>query len=470
MANYQGGMFPWSGGAGSNQFFPGPMPQMPAFNTTPGGPPIARNMSIPIGAGGNNRGGVNDPGNPPAGPLDPGGSGGGAPNPTSGGDPSDPTFNPLPTGPGGTPVPNGGSAFGWPNIPGTYAVPPQYPGLAGGLATWLQSQVGMGVPGFNQSTMLPGGGSTLPGQLTAMDNATLQQLQQFFATGKGGGPGMDFLSTIANQGVSALPQWQAMLAAQKQNIGQNEANIAGQFASMGDLAGSPFATAMTNFGEQTTLDQNALLANLTQSNIQNIQLPAAQGLFGAEQGFGQYQQGLNQQAIQNQYAEFIRTSPQYNPLISPELSMSGIYPPTVSPGSGLTSLGGLLAGAGTLAGGIGSIWNSAGNSGNCYLTSACSEAKGLPDDCYELQVLRGFRDDYVRAREDGQEVLEEYERTAPKIVSNIKKLGAKAQQTFDKIYNELVIKAVHLILSGQNDAAYSLYKNYTNHLTLQYGA
>lgn len=32
------------------------------------------------------------------------------------------------------------------------------------------------------------------------------------------------------------------------------------------------------------------------------------------------------------------------------------------------------------------------NSSGCYLTSACVNAKGLPDDCEELTVLRNFRD------------------------------------------------------------------------------
>ena len=32
------------------------------------------------------------------------------------------------------------------------------------------------------------------------------------------------------------------------------------------------------------------------------------------------------------------------------------------------------------------------DSGGCFLTSACTEARGLPDDCHELTVLRSFRD------------------------------------------------------------------------------
>ena len=34
-------------------------------------------------------------------------------------------------------------------------------------------------------------------------------------------------------------------------------------------------------------------------------------------------------------------------------------------------------------------------SGGCYLTSACMYSKGLPDDCYELETLRNFRDTWL---------------------------------------------------------------------------
>ena len=33
------------------------------------------------------------------------------------------------------------------------------------------------------------------------------------------------------------------------------------------------------------------------------------------------------------------------------------------------------------------------NDSGCFLTTACIRAKGLPDDCMELQTLRAYRDD-----------------------------------------------------------------------------
>ena len=58
-------------------------------------------------------------------------------------------------------------------------------------------------------------------------------------------------------------------------------------------------------------------------------------------------------------------------------------------------------------------------SGGCYLTSACMYAKGLSDDCYELQTLRNYRDGWLKLSEEGKQFVEQYYSIAPKIVSAI---------------------------------------------------
>jgi hypothetical protein len=212
---------------------------------------------------------------------------------------------------------------------GVIATPQQYPWLGNDFATYLASQIGQGVQPFNLSTVLPTGGMTQPGQLSAPLNPLLQQLQQFFQTGVGSGmPGADALGTIASQGISALPEWQSMIAAQQQNIGQNEAQLREQFAGLGDLAGSPFGTAESNFRQQTTLDQNALLAQLQQQNILQGQIPVAQFLNqGATQMAGGLQ-NLNQQAIQQYLQQFQLDQPQNNPMNTFIANYGALFPPT----------------------------------------------------------------------------------------------------------------------------------------------
>ncbi|MEM8722550.1 MAG: CFI-box-CTERM domain-containing protein [Cyanobacteria bacterium P01_G01_bin.39] len=55
----------------------------------------------------------------------------------------------------------------------------------------------------------------------------------------------------------------------------------------------------------------------------------------------------------------------------------------------------------------------------CFLTTACVKHTGLPDDCFELQILRNFRDDYLASTAEGQALIEQYYKEAPIIVDFI---------------------------------------------------
>ncbi len=95
----------------------------------------------------------------------------------------------------------------------------------------------------------------------------------------------------------------------------------------------------------------------------------------------------------------------------------------------------------------------------CFVTSACVEACGLPDDCYELCLLRLFRREYVAKRPDGARVLAEYEEKAPKIVSAIDALGpGKAHDVYQDLYERGVKRSVCLIQNGLWGEAYELYR------------
>lgn len=59
------------------------------------------------------------------------------------------------------------------------------------------------------------------------------------------------------------------------------------------------------------------------------------------------------------------------------------------------------------------------NSGGCFLTTACTEAKGLPDNCIELETLRHFRDNYMMNTPDGKADIAHYYKMAPSIVNAI---------------------------------------------------
>lgn len=57
----------------------------------------------------------------------------------------------------------------------------------------------------------------------------------------------------------------------------------------------------------------------------------------------------------------------------------------------------------------------------CYITTACVEAMGLPDDCEELTLLRRFRDTYLAQKKNGGQLIDLYYRYSPEIVAAIRR-------------------------------------------------
>lgn len=105
----------------------------------------------------------------------------------------------------------------------------------------------------------------------------------------------------------------------------------------------------------------------------------------------------------------------------------------------------------------------------CYLTSACTEARGLPDDCTELTTLRAFRDNYVRNQPNGENDIKHYYDAAPKIVQSIHALDcSEALPILDEIYTNLVQPCLLLIEHEHSEAAYLLYKQYALQLEARF--
>ena len=75
------------------------------------------------------------------------------------------------------------------------------------------------------------------------------------------------------------------------------------------------------------------------------------------------------------------------------------------------------------------------------------------DDCYELRVLRWFRDNFV-SKED----IEHYYEVAPLIVDAIEK-EENNNLIYDYIYDNVIDYCVEQIEEGFYDKAYSRYKN-----------
>ena len=106
-------------------------------------------------------------------------------------------------------------------------------------------------------------------------------------------------------------------------------------------------------------------------------------------------------------------------------------------------------------------------SGGCYLTSACMYSKDLPDDCYELETLRHFRDTWLSETEKGKEIIKMYYEIAPKIVSSIND-KPNSKSVYDMIYKKMVLPCVKLIEKQKYNETVELYRSMTLELQKTY--
>ncbi len=93
----------------------------------------------------------------------------------------------------------------------------------------------------------------------------------------------------------------------------------------------------------------------------------------------------------------------------------------------------------------------------CFLTTACTAAMGLPDDCHQLTILRRFRDTYVAGLPGGENKIREYYKLAPPIVQAISACK-NAPAIWKKIYHTIIAPCVDLINQGKAAEAFTLYK------------
>lgn len=94
----------------------------------------------------------------------------------------------------------------------------------------------------------------------------------------------------------------------------------------------------------------------------------------------------------------------------------------------------------------------------CYITTAVCESRHKPDDCYELSLLRSFRDHYLLQREDGAAMVHEYYDVAPSIVKHIGK-RPDAAAIYEGIWQQYLSPCIRLIESDRKEECVDLYKH-----------
>ncbi len=94
-------------------------------------------------------------------------------------------------------------------------------------------------------------------------------------------------------------------------------------------------------------------------------------------------------------------------------------------------------------------------SGWCFLTTACVEHQGKADDCYELTMLRDFRDCHMLATKEGRYLVKLYYDIAPKIVEAIE-IDSNKKQIYEQI-SSVIDQCVSLINKGENQQTMEVY-------------
>ena len=113
------------------------------------------------------------------------------------------------------------------------------------------------------------------------------------------------------------------------------------------------------------------------------------------------------------------------------------------------------------------IYKGESSSGGCYLTSACMQAKGLPDDCYELEILRHYRDTWLKSSEEGMAIIRQYYEIAPKIVSAINDRN-DSKTIYEMLYEKMVKPCVEFIEQKKYQETLELYRSMTLQLEKEY--
>jgi hypothetical protein len=106
------------------------------------------------------------------------------------------------------------------------------------------------------------------------------------------------------------------------------------------------------------------------------------------------------------------------------------------------------------------------SSGGCFLTTACVEYYGFEDNCYELQLLRKYRNCYLNSTNQGYDKVRFYYKYSPLILDEIFK--SKNKENIFKDLFSMVKLVVGLIEKNKNIEALSVYENKVYELLKQF--
>ncbi len=103
----------------------------------------------------------------------------------------------------------------------------------------------------------------------------------------------------------------------------------------------------------------------------------------------------------------------------------------------------------------------------CYITTAVCEVLGRPDDCYELNLLRNYRDTYLTSLPDGETLIRRYYDVAPSIVKHINQSECP-EKVYQGIWENYLNPCIRLIENGESESCRRLYEDMVFELEKRY--
>lgn len=103
----------------------------------------------------------------------------------------------------------------------------------------------------------------------------------------------------------------------------------------------------------------------------------------------------------------------------------------------------------------------------CYITTAVCESLKKPDDCYELNLLREYRDTYLYSLPDGEQLIEAYYDVSPTIVKHINR-DSMRDAIYTDIWREYLLPCIRLIEEHKNEQCRVLYQDMVDTLAKRY--
>lgn len=98
----------------------------------------------------------------------------------------------------------------------------------------------------------------------------------------------------------------------------------------------------------------------------------------------------------------------------------------------------------------------AGKTG-CFITTAICQSLGAGDKCWQLQVLRAFRDDYMLTDEKRAAFVQEYYDDAPTVVELLDALP-HSSEVYRHMYYVYIVAVLDALAAADNERALELYQ------------